>query len=290
MSLLREIPNTRVFIVENTNYTFKTSTAPIPRVEQFIGVADVQLIYSDRSPGLNLGNVTYVENPNVPPVPYGINRTEYEILGVPTNSLNQGFNFYRSRVNVKIPGIPNQYGFFDTLAQRFSGFARYPTWAPEYWKSPHFPVNTWFWWCVVSNPPMVIPNQIFTVFRGFPFEAVVNLESPTLRIPEKVTATNLPFGARIDFDERPTATLAQTGFHTPEKTSPVLAGIISQNGNYPVQVSATNPLGTSTATVIIQVVNPPPGFLAVGGAGASALYTGNTPVDALYLGASKVYP
>jgi hypothetical protein len=290
MSSLREIPNTRVFLAENTNYTLKTSTLSIPRYRQFIGVADVQLNYSDRSPGLNLGNVTYVENPNVPPVPYGVNRTEYEILGVPTNSLNQGFNFYRSRVNVKIPGIPNQYVFFDTLAQLFSGPFRYPTWAPEYWKSPHFPVNTWFWWCVVSQPPRIIPNQNFTAFRGFPFQQFVNLEFPLQQIPEKVTASNLPSGVQINFEERPPAGIDTSGIYVPTVLYPELSGIINQNGTYFVQVSATNPLGTSTATVTIQVIDPPTRFLAVGGAGVGVLYTGNTPVDALYLGSSKVYP
>lgn len=290
MPVLRETPNTRVFIVENTNYTFKNRTASIPRYEQFIGVADVQLNYSDRSPGLNLGNVTYVERPDLTPVPYGKNLTEYEISGVPTNSLNQGFNFYRSRVSVTIPGIPNQYSFFDTLARRFLGFARYPTWAPEYWKSPHFPVNTWFWWCVVSQAPQVLPNQVISIFRGFSLNYPILLIDPLLRIPESVSANGLPAGLQLSFNTTPAAILDSTGKHVPEEFLPEISGIATQEGAYTANITVSNPHGSTTTPITIQVIPPPSRLFAVGAVGADALYLGDKSVSSAHIGSIQVYP
>lgn len=316
-------PNQRIFLIDGNSVAFKT-------LNYWNGPCDgrnvtASMAFMDDNPGLAMHSISSnIVSPGDPTNPWRPSwpwSYEYTISGIPRIDPNRGSGYYLSRVDVCVPYKASQ-GWPDAYVQEWidAGLVYVGETGTQcvcvpykngtilhyselalgelLWASRNHPVGNWFWWCVISQPPRVFPYQVISAYRGYPFQTFVNLESPLQRIPEKVTAANLPSGVKFEYNERPpfgffneSPTFARTyGIYRPIIVYPELSGIINQNGTYFIQINATNPLGTSTATVTIQVVDPPTNFLAVGGAGASAYYAGENSVDALYLGDSKVFP
>ncbi len=223
----------------------------------------------------------------------------------------QGWN-YRNGIIYKIAGFvpPKDYSGNCYIRTRISIKVTYPVnnycgnypedpghpdiWPYSLWYSPRYPTNTWFWYCVVSQTPQVEAGQSFNAQVGFPFEQRVSLSSPMVRIPERVSATGLPPGVTLRYaTDQPI--IGREGFafgtiHYPADIEPVLVGTPTLAGVYTVTITATNPIGSTSTTVTLNISTPPLNFVALGSQGAASLYTGDTPVDALYLGSSKVYP
>lgn len=165
-------------------------------------------------------------------------------------------------------------------------------WAYDFWKSPNHPVNAWFWICVVSQAPKVLDGQSFTLFKNFPITVPLALESPLRRIPESVTASGLPSGLTLSFASRPDETVVN-GVSYPTSPEPVLSGAISNSlapGTYTVNVTATNPVGSTTTPVTLNVLNPPPQYFAVGSSISSSFHVGDSPVSAIHVGDTQIYP
>lgn len=185
----------------------------------------------------------------------------------------------------------NSVGTFPGISSSEYGWSNVG-WAYDFWKSSQHPVNAWFWVCVVSQSPKVLDGQSFTIFKNFPITVPLALEAPLRRIPESITASGLPSGLTLSFASRPDETVVN-GVSYPASPEPMLSGAISNSvapGTYTFNVTATNPVGSTTTPVTLNVLNPPPQYFAVGASIPSSFHVGADPVTAIHVGDTQIYP
>jgi hypothetical protein len=214
----------------------------------------------------------------------------YKISGRPLPRDSSGNCYLRTRIDIRVYYSVNN--FCDSYPQTPGNPAFWPS---QLWHSPIYPTNEWFWYCVVSQRPEVFQNQVVNAQVGFPLNYPVELIDPLVRVPESISATGLPPGITLRYSTqqpiiRQEVVSGSGTVHYPGDILPILIGTPTVPGVYTVTITASNPIGSTSATVTLSVSPPPPDFIAVGNQGAASFYTGNTPVDALYLGSSKVYP
>lgn len=289
--------------------------------------ANVSLTFKGTNPGLWV-SVSHAGNPTPDASPNISVHTTYTLNGIPSNF--GSINYYRALVDVGIPVAewtksPSQtntelpanreVGFAPKVPVFFTNSARtfYPTgsgtvgwmgpsvqeygwsnvgWAYSFWHSPRHPVNAWFWVCVVSQPPKVTEGQSLTLFKNFPVRTFVAMDSPLQRIPESISVQGLPNGLNLTLNSRPDEVMIG-GQSFPASTEPELSGAVSNSvsaGTYTANVTATNPVGSTTTPITIVVVDPPPQYFAVGASISSAFKLGDAAVSSVYLGDTQVYP
>lgn len=289
--------------------------------------ADVSLAFKGTNPGLWV-SVTHAGNPNPDQSPHISVHTTYTLNGTPSNFGSS--NYYRALVDVGIPVAqwtksPSQtntelpynrgVGFAPKVPVFFTNSARtfYPAgsetvgwpgpsvkeygwsnagWAYNFWHSPRHPVNAWFWICVVSQAPKILDGQNFTLFKNLPITIPLALESFLRRIPESVTVSGLPSGLTLSLEPRPDETVVN-GVSYPVSPEPVLSGAINNSvapGTYTVNVTATNPVGSTTVPFTLNVLDPPSRYVSVGSYVSSSFHVGGDPVSAIHVGDTQIYP
>ena len=124
---------------------------------------------------------------------------------------------------------------------------------------------------VTYDAPVITPGQSFTLAENTAFSGVVAMLSDGLnRTVTSWSATGLPAGLSIN---------AATG---------QITGTPTAKGQYTASITATNPDGSDTESVlfIVQVAIP----IFAGAIRATAIYAGAAAAKAIYYGAKKLWP
>jgi hypothetical protein len=299
----------RVFLVEGVNVSLSTSNMVYDQC--CIAKYSARLSFWDRNPGLHLTNLTRgVTAQGEPFAGYTIQSIQG---GEPKNGILAS-NYYLAQIDVKNPSnacnnITQEWGV--TVRAAHCGGASLGTrMSQDYWKSPHHPVNTRFWFCIVSQPPSIgsPDDQRFDrgirLVKDYYYAFELGLFDPFRRIPERVTATGLPPGLSLEFNPKPWAALQPDGSYRPGvgEYNPRIVGTPRSAGSYAVTTTASNIIGSTTDTFLMVVGPPwPPvgdvggtipslGSINVGEAKPSAFHVGADPVSAIHVGNTQIYP
>jgi hypothetical protein len=112
-----------------------------------------------------------------------------------------------------------------------------------------FPENQQFWFCLVSEPPVVTPGQTFTANAGIYFQQNVLLESSLTKIPQDIFATGLPEGLSISLNKKP----RPFSNSEPQEFLPVISGTPQTTGTFTANIRVVNIVGETITPVTISV-------------------------------------
>lgn len=182
------------------------------------------------------------------------NGTMYRVTGtagVPSNSTvfgPGGTGYCRTKISVQTRG-----NICNTTPAEITGPEPgcIPFGSPCFYDE--FPINEFFWYCVVAQPPEFQSNQIVLCSLNAPVAYQVQMVLPLQRIPQEVGATGLPPGLTLEFNPEPEGVQPVGTYYEPVNYLPVIRGTPTVSGTFNAELICQNLVGQSATPITIVV-------------------------------------
>lgn len=125
----------------------------------------------------------------------------------------------------------------------------------------NFPINQYFWICVVNQAPQIAPNQSLAVTRNQPISPYeIQLTEPLVRIPQtvEIVSGSLPPGLTLNYNSQTAGRVWSGDRHLPTGYLPTISGTPTQSGTWQATLKATNIVGSNQTSISITVSDPTP--------------------------------